>query len=172
MSAARSPLWRVEREAVTSEESVELLRDYLVDVSDRWFQREQGRDSSAAEIEQGLAQMTSDDLEPPSGVFLLARREGRVEGCVGLRVVDATTVALTRMFVRRAHRHTGVATLLLLAAEDAARELGSSTIQLDTRRDLVEARSLYQRQGFSEVVSFNHDVFAEVWYAKDLGGGR
>lgn len=74
--------------------------------------------------------------------------------------------------MRHAHRRTGVATLLLSAAEDVARELGSSTIRLDTRRDLVEARSLYQRQGFSEIVSFNHDDFAEVWYAKDLGVGH
>ncbi len=77
MSAAQSPSWLVEREAVTSEESIELLRDYLVDVSDRWSQRERGRDSSEAEIEQDLAEMTSDNLEPPTGVFLVARRDGR-----------------------------------------------------------------------------------------------
>lgn len=172
MSAARSPTWRVERADVTSEESLELLRDYLVDVSDRWFQREHGRDSTAAEIEQSLAEMTSDDLGPPTGVFLVARRDGRIEACVGLRVVDAATVALTRMFVRHAHRGTGAATLLLSAAEDAARELGASTIRLDTRRDLAEARALYERRGFAEVAAFNHNAYAEVWYAKDLGAGR
>ncbi len=69
MSAARSPSWRVEREAATSQESRELLRDQLVDVGDRWFQREHGHGSSAAEIEQGppRSRASTTTLSPRSG---------------------------------------------------------------------------------------------------------
>lgn len=164
MSPASRGGWVVERTDVTSAESAVLLRDYLVDVSDRWFRLHEDRDSTPEEIEQSLAEMPSDDLAPPTGAFIVARSGERLVGCVGVRLVpDRSDVAeLKRMFVRPDARGTGLAAALLAAAEEAARDLGATRVRLDTRLDLVEARALYLRQGYVEVPAFNVGDYAEV----------
>ena len=176
--------WRLEPADVDSEESRALLREYLVDVSDRWFLLHEGRRSTPQEIEQSLAEMHSDDLAPLTGGFVVAgevgnrveahalgagRPVGRLIGCAGVRLAaDGSAVELKRMFVRAEARGTGLAPGLLAAVEQVGRELGATTIRLDTRLDLVEARALYLRHGYLEVPAFNADPYAEVWYAKRL----
>lgn len=39
---------------------------------------------------------------------------------------------------------------------------------LDTRTDLVEARALYARLGYTETGPHNDDVHAEHWFRKNL----
>ena len=174
-------VWVVEPADVDAPDSLAPLRDYLVDVADRWFLLREGRVSSAEEIESAWQAMPCGDLAAPTGAFVVARDgSGRLVGCVGVRLVrtssqpeGAGTVSeLKRMFVRPEARGTGLAARLLAAAEDAARALGATTIRLDTRLDLVEARALYTRHGYVEVPCFTvDDPYAEVWYAKPLVGG-
>jgi hypothetical protein len=54
------------------------------------------------------------------------------------------------------------------AAEEAARVLGARRLILDTRGDLVEARALYARLGYTETGPHNDDIYAEHWFRKDL----
>ena len=51
------------------------------------------------------------------------------------------------------HRGQGLAKALLAAAERAAREHGSSAMQLEVRADNVEARALYARLGYRPIGS-------------------
>jgi GNAT superfamily N-acetyltransferase len=99
--------WSVAPTLVGSADAADLLRDYYIDVSDRYFQHHFDRPSTDTEIEQGLADFPNDDLAPPTGVFLLARYGDDPAGCAGLRVLGSRTVELTRMFVRPAFRGTG-----------------------------------------------------------------
>lgn len=39
---------------------------------------------------------------------------------------------------------------------------------LDTRTDLIEARALYARLGYTETERHNEDPYAEHWFTKDL----
>ncbi|MET8678243.1 GNAT family N-acetyltransferase [Streptomyces sp. NPDC004647] len=158
--------WSVAREPVGSAVAAELLRTYYTEVSDRYY----GRPTTEAEIEQGLTDDPSDDLAPPTGEFLAARYGDEASGCVGLRVLDASTAELTRMFVRPGLRGLGGGSRLLTAAEAAARALGSRRIVLDTRLDLVEARGLYAKHGYGEIPRYNRSRYAEVWFGKELGG--
>ncbi|WP_323098017.1 GNAT family N-acetyltransferase [Intrasporangium sp. YIM S08009] len=170
--------WSVELADVGADVSLEILRDYLVDVADRWFLLHEGRRSTPEEIEEAWQGMPCDDLAAPTGAFVVARdASGHLGGCVGVRLVDPAPTGvgegrvseLKRMFVRPEGRGTGLAPRLLAAAEDAARALGATTIRLDTRLDLVEARALYARHGYDEVPCFTvDDPYAEVWYAKPL----
>lgn len=172
-------VWTIESGDVGAEDSLAILRDYLVDVADRWFLLHEGRRSTSAEIEEAWQAMPCDDLSAPTGAFVVARdASGRLGGCVGVRLVDPDPTAegegqvseLKRMFVRPEARGTGLAPRLLAAAEDAARALGATTIRLDTRLDLVEARALYARHGYAEVPCFTvDDPYAEIWYGKPLG---
>ncbi|MBL1117783.1 GNAT family N-acetyltransferase [Streptomyces sp. 110] len=164
-----SSAWTVAARPVGDPVSVVLLREYLVDVADRYYQLHEERDSTPEEIEQALAEMPSDDLAPPRGVFLLAHHEGELAGCAGVRLLDARTAELKRVYVRPAKRGLGGGAALLAAVEAAAGELGAGRIVLDTRLDLVEARGLYARHGYREVPAFTDGPYAEVWMAKELG---
>jgi GNAT superfamily N-acetyltransferase len=150
--------------------AAEVLRDYLGEMISRYY----GRPTDDAEINQHLgAGHDSDDLVEPTGVLLLAQRvdgdaQPRPIGCVGLRRLDERTRELTRMFVRPEARGSGVATLLLAAAEQRARADGASVIRLNTRSDLVEARALYAKHGYQEIPRYGDDPLAEHWFEKKL----
>ena len=160
--------WVVEVAAPSEPEAAAVLRDYLAEMISRYY----GRETDDAEIDRHLrAGHDSDDLVPPSGLLLLARRSGTVVGCVGLRRVDDATAELTRMFIRRDVRGEGGAALLLAAADRHARELGVRSIRLNTRGDLVEARALYAKHGYVEVPPFGDDPLAEYWFEKVLAAG-
>ena len=160
--------WSVALAPVGSAEARALLRDYYVEVADRYRQLHLGRASTPDEIESGLAGSPSDDLALPTGVFLLGRYGDEPAACAGLRLCAEHTVELTRVFVRPALRGTGGGARLLAAADRAARDLGASRIILDTRLDLIEARTLYLKHGYQETPAYKDDMYAEVFYAKSL----
>ena len=161
--------WSIALGTVSSTEAASLLREYYIEVSDRYYQLHCGRSSTPAEIEQGLAGSPNDDLAPPTGAFLLGRYGDAPAACAGLRVLDPRTAELTRMFVRPALRGTGGGSRLLAAVDEAARDLGAGRIVLDTRLDLVEARTLYLKHGYAEIPPLSDRPYAEIWYGKQLG---
>ncbi|MER7844055.1 GNAT family N-acetyltransferase [Kitasatospora sp. NPDC096077] len=161
--------WTITTADVTSAEALELLREYYYDVANRYYRLHLGREGTPEELESGLAESRSDDLAAPTGLFLLGRYEGAAQSCAGLRRYDATTVELTRVFVRPGLRGTGGGARLLAAVDLAARSLGAERIVLDTRLDLVEARALYLRHGYREIPAYGDTgPYSEVWYGKDL----
>lgn len=185
--------WTVAPRPVGDPVSAALLREYLVDVADRWYELYEGRSSTPEEIERHLAEMPSEDLAPPHGVFLVAHHGGRPAGCAGVRLLldgggaggaaklkpgrtaapePGPTAELKRMFVRPAMRGLGAGGVLLAAAEAAARGLGAGRVVLETRLDLTEARALYTRHGYADVPPFCEGPYSEVWLGKELGGGR
>ncbi|MFD5917024.1 GNAT family N-acetyltransferase [Kitasatospora sp. NPDC058201] len=164
--------WTVSAADVGSPEALALLREYYEDVANRYYRLHLGREGTAQEIETGLADSPSDDLAPPTGVFLLGRYDGAADACAGLRVLDPRTVELTRVYVRPSRRGTGGGAQLLAAVDEAARELGAARVVLDTRLDLVEARTLYLRHGYRDIPAYSTSPYAEVWYGKDLAPGR
>jgi hypothetical protein len=91
VTGPRGKAWTVAAPAlVSSSEATLLPRDYYIDVSDRYYRFHFGRPSTPTEIEQGLAASPSDDLAPPTGVFLLARFGDDPAGCAGLHILLAT----------------------------------------------------------------------------------
>ncbi|MBV6700507.1 GNAT family N-acetyltransferase [Kitasatospora aureofaciens] len=170
-TAHASDLWAVTPADVTTDEALALLRDYYYDVANRYYRLHFDRDGTPEELESGLAGSPSDDLAEPDGVFLIGRYDGAAQSCAGLRCLDATTVELTRVFVRPTVRGTGGGARLLAAVDTAARSLGATRIILDTRLDLVEARALYARHGYHEIPAYSTRFYAEIWYGKDLTTG-
>jgi GNAT superfamily N-acetyltransferase len=157
--------WKVAPLSVSHPESASLIRQYYADIVSRYY----GRPVPDAELDAELADVSSDDLTAPTGHFLVGWHDGRPAGCVGLRVIDSETAELTRVYVTRQARGTGGGGLLLAAAEQAAREvLGASAIRLDTRDDLVEARGLYAKHGYTEIPAYNNGEYADHWFEKKL----
>jgi GNAT superfamily N-acetyltransferase len=145
------------------------LYGYLHDVIGRM----EGRPATDDEVAAFAAQSPADGLVPPLGTFLVALEDdGTAVGCVGLRWrgddVPADAAEIKRMWTAPAVRGHGVGKLLLDEVVRRARDAGCARLVLDSRADLVEARTLYERAGFVEVEPYNVNPHAQVWYALDL----
>ncbi|MCX4761627.1 GNAT family N-acetyltransferase [Streptomyces sp. NBC_01275] len=162
--------WTIAAEPYDSPVAAALWRAYYTEVSDRYYLLHEGRRTDPAELEREIAARTGAELAPPTGRLFVGRYDGEPAGTAGVRLLDATTAELTRVFVQRGLRGKGGAPLLVRAAEDAARALGAARMVLDTRGDLVEARALYPRLGYTETGPYNDDPYAEHWFGKELDG--
>jgi GNAT superfamily N-acetyltransferase len=160
--------WSTAPEPFDSPVAAALWRAYYTEVSDRWYLLHEGRVTDPDELEREIAADTGDCLAPPGGVLLVARYDGEPAGTAGVRLLDAATAELKRVFLREEARGKGGAALLVAAAEDAARSLGAERIVLDTRADLAEARALYARLGYEESEPHNDNAYADHWFTKKL----
>ncbi|MEV6741249.1 GNAT family N-acetyltransferase [Streptomyces sp. NPDC051104] len=160
--------WTIAPEPFDSPVAAALWRAYYTEVSDRWYLLHEGRRTDPDELEREIAADRGDYLAPPGGVLLVARHDGRPAGTAGVRLMDPATAELKRVFVHQDVRGKGGAPLLVTAAEDAARALGAGRMVLDTRGDLVEARTLYARLGYVETAPYNDNPYAEHWFGKPL----
>jgi GNAT superfamily N-acetyltransferase len=131
-------------------------------------------DEIAAEFPSGFNPDASvsadpDELTPPRGEFLVVRRtDGTAVGCGGVKLLDAETAEVKRMWLHPSTRGQGAGRLLLAALEDAARQLGASRACLDTNGQLEAAVSLYRSAGWHEVEPYNDNRYATHWFAKEL----
>jgi len=104
-------------------------------------------------------------------VFFLARDEdGTPLGCGGLRIVQDGIAEVKRMYVRPESRGAGVSTALLRRLEEAAIDLGSPALVLETGTEQKRAIGFYEREGFSRIANFGDYVGAplSVCYSKVL----
>lgn len=142
-----------------------VLRAYFDEVASRYY----GRQATEDEIAAAMREEPSDDLARPRGLFLVAREGASVLGCAGLRLLPGRTGEVTRVFVVPAARRRGLGARLLDCLEEHARRHGLTTLRLDTRRDLTEARRLYARHGYQEVRPFSQGPYADHWFEKAVG---
>ena len=160
--------WTIAPEPFDSPVAAALWRAYYTEVSDRWYLLHEGHRTDPAELEREIAARTGAELTPPGGQLLVARYDGEPAGSAGVRLLDAATAELTRVFLYEGMRGKGGAAVLVRGAEEAARALGAGRMILDTRSDLVEARALYARLGYTETAPHNDDIYAEHWFARNL----
>ena len=109
-----------------------------------------------------------DELRPPRGAFLMASVDGEPVACGALKTISPGCGSLKRMWVSGSMRGLGFGRRLLGALEDQARELGFTTLRLETNRALTEAISLYRSSGYVEVAAFNADPYANHWFEKHI----
>jgi GNAT superfamily N-acetyltransferase len=100
------------------------------------------------------------------GALLLANLDEAPVGCVALRRLDAESCEMKRMYVDDTGRGRGVGRALGEAVVRRARDLGYTTMHLDTSIEQPEAIALYRSLGFQEVESY-YDTAPEMrgWLA-------
>ncbi len=110
------------------------------------------------------------DYDAPRGSLLLARMEDQWAGCCALRPMDAAdypnACEMKRLYVRPAHRGSGVGRLLAEATLEAARLQGYGCILLDTLDDMESARALYAELGFEDIPPYYHNPIPGAHYLK------
>jgi GNAT superfamily N-acetyltransferase len=132
-----------------------------------------GRESFEAPDAQALARAQQEELqggdigpvrvgsmfEPPEGVFLVGREDGRPVVCGGVARFDETRGELKRMFVLQEARGRGHGRAILAALEDEARALGYEALVLETSVELLPAVGLYVSAGYGPIPCYG--VYAE-----------
>jgi DNA-binding MarR family transcriptional regulator/GNAT superfamily N-acetyltransferase len=108
------------------------------------------------------------DLIPPRGAFLVAWVDGQSVACGAVKAIAHAVGSLKRMWVADGARGLGIGRRMLDALEGQARQLGLTTLRLETNRTLQEAIRLYRSAGFREVAPFNSDPYAHHWFEKSL----
>lgn len=92
-----------------------------------------------------------EQLEDGRGTFLVARDDAHPVGCGALRLLDATTAEVKRMYVDPDQRGKGVGWAVLTNLEAAARKIGVRRLVLETGVYQEAAIALYRRAGFTPV---------------------
>ncbi|MEV0095149.1 GNAT family N-acetyltransferase [Streptomyces sp. NPDC050738] len=157
--------WTLAPEPFDSPVATSLRRAYYYDVASSYWKRP----ATEAEIDEGLQDDGVEQLASPTGEFLVGRYDGEPAACAGILRFAPGISELTRVFIRPEYRGKGGSGLLMNALEDAARALGTQRIVLDTRLDLIEARTVYLRHGYEEIPRYKPaEEYSEIWYAKDL----
>jgi ribosomal protein S18 acetylase RimI-like enzyme len=103
-----------------------------------------------AGFERELASLPG-DYAPPRGRLLLALDNNQPAGCVALRPLDATTGEMKRLYVRPAHRGSGLGRDLVQAAIVQACAAGYARLLLDSLPKMHAAIALYRGFGFTEI---------------------
>jgi len=149
----------IEEEDANSPDAQQSMALYVEELAARF---EEGFDTAKGNSVSG------DEFIRPHGSFLVARLDGSPVGCGAVRMLDAATAEIKRMWVAPSARGLGVAGRMLRKLEAIAHELGAQTVYLDTNRALKEAQSLYRRDGYAEIAPYNDNPYADHWFKKRL----
>lgn len=87
-------------------------------------------------------------FEPPDGIFVVGRLEGRAVACGGLCRFDERRAELKRMYVAPGARGRGFGRRILETLEAEARRLGYAGIVLETGERQRESLGLYTSAGY------------------------
>ncbi len=97
-----------------------------------------------------------DGLRAPDVVFWSARDGDRVVGCAALKTLDVTHAEVKSMRTAADQARRGIASRLLAAVIEHARDAGFGRLSLETGSEpfFAPARALYARHGFVECEPF------------------
>jgi putative acetyltransferase len=98
------------------------------------------------------------EVAPGQGAFLVAYSHGEPVACGAIRLLEAATFEIKRMFVVPEVRGRGVSRLILNALEAEAKRLGANRLVLETGTRQLAAISLYRSAGFEPVLRFGEYV--------------
>jgi putative acetyltransferase len=101
---------------------------------------------------------------PPVGCLLLGLDQGQVVACVGVRRLSDEVCEMKRLYVRSAHRRTGLGRRLAAASVAEARARGYRRMVLDTLASMTPARTLYGALGFRETTPYYANPLPDVVY--------
>lgn len=114
-----------------------------------------------------VLQVTSEDVTPPRGFFVVATLKGEPIGCGALKCHDGFG-EIKRMWIAPSARGLGLGRRLLQRLEELARKRRLRLVRLETNKALTEAQALYRSSGYREVKPFNDEPHAHFWFERRL----
>ena len=109
-----------------------------------------------------------EDVEPPNGRWLVAYSDSKPVGCAALKRLDPTTAEIKRVYVAPEARGRGVARALLARLEEIARDVGYTTLRMDTGAKQPASVALFSSIGYERIADYNGNPVAAYWFEKRL----
>jgi GNAT superfamily N-acetyltransferase len=103
-----------------------------------------------------MTRASADEFDPPVGLFIALLDGSTTVAGGGFRRHDATTCEVKRMWTSPHYRRRGLATRVLGALEEAARDVGYARVILETGPLQPEAEALYAERGYSRIEVYGH----------------
>jgi ribosomal protein S18 acetylase RimI-like enzyme len=126
-----------------------------------------GVDLGFQDFERELAELPG-EYAPPAGRLLLALAP-EPAGCVGLRPFEPGICEMKRLYVRPAHRGSGLGRQLAEAIVAAGSDAGYERMRLDTLPTMAAARTLYRALGFVEIEAYRpNPIHGTTYFELDL----
>jgi GNAT superfamily N-acetyltransferase len=100
------------------------------------------------------AELRPEHFSEPNGAFIVARLDGGIVGCGGLRRYDDRTGELKRMYTAAPARGRGAARAVLRHLERCAADLGYGAVRLETGVWQPEAIALYEAEGYRPIANY------------------
>ena len=113
-------------------------------------------------VEDFVLNLDPEEVAPGSGAFVVAWADEEAIGCGAVRLIDAETAELKRMYIVPEYRRQGVAGAMLRSLEDHARALGATRVVLETVINPPAAVALYRAAGYEEIPTFGPYVESEI----------
>ncbi len=115
-----------------------------------------------------MTRARAEEFEPPAGLFVVLMDGPTTAAGGGFRRVEADTAEIKRMWTAAQYRRRGLATRVLQALEDAARDVGYRRLVLETGLRQPEAIALYAGRGYQRFDGFGEYPHARG-FSLDLG---
>lgn len=116
--------------------------------------------------------LAPEEVSGRRGAFLIVYHEGTPVGCGAVRLIDAETAELKRMYVCPALRGSGLGRRLVAALEAEARALGVRRLVLETGVRQTAALALYRATGFQPIPLYGEYLLSpatSICLGKELG---
>jgi GNAT superfamily N-acetyltransferase len=94
------------------------------------------------------------EFAPPAGCLLIASYDRQMAGCGGLRMLTPTIGEINRIYVRPVFRGKGIGRTLVDTLISNARQIGYTSLRLNTASFMKEAHALYHSVGFKDIVAY------------------
>lgn len=117
--------------------------------------------------------LDAEEVAPGRGAFLVAHQGTTPVGCGAVRLLDAATGELKRMYVAPGVRGQGLGRALVEALQAEARRLGAKRLVLETGTRQHAALALYHRCGFKPIPLYGEYLSSpttSVCLGKELDG--
>ncbi|NUT31752.1 MAG: MarR family transcriptional regulator [Hamadaea sp.] len=108
------------------------------------------------------------ELDPPSGLLLVAADDLGDVACVGLRTFAPGVGEVRHMWVHPRARRTGLGRRLLAELEARALAMGLPELRLGTHESLPEAIAMYRALGYAETTAHTDDPHNQRFFVKRL----
>jgi putative acetyltransferase len=138
----------IRRTGIESSDAQELILALNAELSARYSE-----DGSSEHF-----RLAPEEVAPGRGAFLVGYVSGQPQACGAIRLLDAETAEVKRMYVAPGARRLGLARRVLDALEVEARRLGARSIVLETGPRQPEAIALYSSAGLSPIAPFGEHI--------------
>ncbi len=103
-----------------------------------------------------MTRTSEGEFDPPDGLFVVLMDGQLTASGGGFRRHDHDTCEVKRMWTSPHHRRRGLATFVLSALEDSARQAGYARLILETGPRQPEAAELYATRGYRRIGFYGH----------------